>query len=858
MDGLNQLCELAQNAPLHTAGDYPPSVIQLGESEDSQTEEDTMDASTMLSDDMLDDLESRGEIRKMTLIKHTKIRIAQTSKTTTQSQYGKLVSEYKDWCRALYGGQENVTVDRAFQFLQWQAHRPFRAKHLEASLDPEELEELPEDEEEENIGGNSGRRKKKKKKTTKKGKYKFRVKDYTDVIDSLVSSVESGTVNEAETGTSKISSSQYQLYRSALLDYCADPNVVNLIRNYSPLKQLGDLVSKREKYMKRNSCKEKTNGFSEKLNLPSMYPKIEKQMWDEKASCTQLQTVAGSFRNRYVLISTAQTASRHETHVSSLLSDIQYKLIPLKGELEDYPTLVRTIPLSKTHGSDTAEMLQAKSFRHKQVQFCEHGALAMYLFARFNCTNEDLDFSSNRHWYNITTLVGLGNRTDEYFASDKYEAHRREGIQGKSYYTKIRTIMKKFGMDSSHAEHFGRAFLPVALELGEVMLTEISDLGYWSRGTLLNNYALNMPWHALRVAAGFPKDKGHYRVARGVIKVPLELQKKVFPNIERAKATFRLLPEETQLARSTARRFFDLMEYLSIVLVQDACALMFHLPERATHRLFQEPFFKCTEFREYQNKFLQAYPPLIHPSNDPTIDPIKRFNPIVGHHLGNLSTFQHQTNQLLACLVQENFKYKALLEQIYYGEAPLSRRFEDAVTAFTSTWQNSPTRKRTRDCAFVDYEEEQEATTPLFCARTRPTTVLTTPALPHACPHDNGNTNAYPEFKSTSYSSLEHMYNDYVGGPESPFRHHGGLIELGKNQHPFRKNLSGSEKKMLQRLRRICEYVDSEIRQGKTKDVVFAALRHDISQTPKKESLSGLDNMLRDKRKETDSQGVAS
>jgi hypothetical protein len=235
MDGLNELCFLAENAPLPTEEDHPPSVIQLGESEDSQTEEDIMVASTMMSDDMSYELESRGEIRKMTLIKHTKIRIAQTSRTTTQSQYGKLVNEYKDWCRALYNGQENVTVDRAFQFLQWQAHRPFRAKHLEVSLDAEDIEELPEEfpenKEEESSGGNLGRRKKKKKKTTKKGKYKSRVKDYTDVIESLVSSVESGTVNEAETVTQKISSSQYQLYRSALLDYCVDPNVINLIRN---------------------------------------------------------------------------------------------------------------------------------------------------------------------------------------------------------------------------------------------------------------------------------------------------------------------------------------------------------------------------------------------------------------------------------------------------------------------------------------------------------------------------------------------------------------------------------------------------------------------------------------------------
>ena len=60
------------------------------------------------------------------------------------------------------------------------------------------------------------------------------------------------------------------------------------------------------------------------------------------------------------------------------------------------------------------------------------------------------------------------------------------------------------------------------------------------------------------------------------------------------------------------------------------------------HQLCQDPFFQYPLFIEYENKFIETFEVSSDLRNDPTLDPIKRAAPLMGHHLGYLKAYTYQ------------------------------------------------------------------------------------------------------------------------------------------------------------------------------------------------------------------------
>lgn len=73
-------------------------------------------------------------------------------------------------------------------------------------------------------------------------------------------------------------------------------------------------------------------------------------------------------------------------------------------------SLVATISFGKTNQHGKIEY--GSSIRHKQVELCSVGALALYLFSRFHFENEGFpDFSERKNWYETVVFKGKNQKT---------------------------------------------------------------------------------------------------------------------------------------------------------------------------------------------------------------------------------------------------------------------------------------------------------------------------------------------------------------------------------------------------------------------------------------------------------------
>jgi hypothetical protein len=138
----------------------------------------------------------------------------------------------------------------------------------------------------------------------------------------------------------------------------------------------------------------------------------------------------------------------------------------------------------------------------------------------------------------------------------------------------MRKAMNKLKVVCSHIRHFGRCAGPAILELMEVDRDLIRQLGNWLQGVFDKHCSSEIGWEALRVAAGFEREKGMHYVPRSRVKPPQELKDMVFPNVSKARDEFLQMPADFQTERTTVQEFVKVMDCLAEVFLQDACVFI--------------------------------------------------------------------------------------------------------------------------------------------------------------------------------------------------------------------------------------------------------------------------------------------
>ena len=807
-----------QNWRLRQQPDSPQNVAEEGEASSSECS-DTSSCSDMSSSTDELDLANYGPTLEEHQA-HVAMGLAHLGSTSTKEQYERKYQEYKEFAKVVFKDEE-ITVERTLKFLQFQAHREMRV----AKQTPDEAVEK------------AGKKRKykskrmKKSDKTKAAKYVFKKQDYIKVMDHIRKNV---VGVEPENWVTKNRLNSIEKYRQALLRFASD-EVKTAIRACSAITTLVDNVNRRTKMAKVEFDDDCLNKITEKFKYPELYKLTEGFLWDENKTTSNWKSLATSFRNRKTFLESVQTCTRHEATLSSMLQAYEIVRKKLDDELEEYSILVRNIYKGKTNQNDSATVLQAKSIRHLDPKFCEQGALAIYLFARFRVHDEEFDLSNNSNWLKVRTTVALNNNKKQ------FEKSRFQPMSQSTYYDKLAIIFQHFGYHVTHVVHFGRSCAPVLLEFAEVMTVLIEQLGNWQHTTYNKSYSLNLPWDALRAAAGGRKEKGFYRLPRNQLEVPVALKRFVFPNVERARQKFEQLSKERRYCLPMATKFLSVMDHLAGVFVQDICQMRFQ--GRDTHQLYTDPFFQNPLFQDYERRFREVFVFHSDPRNDPTIDPIRRAAPLMGHHLGDLKGITYQgfesLNRQVGNLHQQNeslcaaMNYQVQLSQHMYkviGSAVNAAHAAHTHSILPPLPNITPKASPTAppNCNKVTPPKRQEANVNVTAA------------------------SAYPEFDRLCYEAIEQIHDDWFGEGTSAYVSHGGIKSLYDNKE-WRKSLGSNaskreaDKKMLQKMKRIGDYMENRMNDGETKDQVTHHMRTLLQASPKsKETLTGIDKLLKD------------
>ena len=186
--------------------------------------------------------------------------------------------------------------------------------------------------------------------------------------------------------------------------------------------------------------------------------------------------------------------------------------------------------------------------RNVEPRVCPVGALAFYLFHRFEVKHEPFPVLNRRcDWYCVRLTAHL--YISVCLTAD---AHRSVSISlcvrmrvlrydlflfpgrdaGVSYKTEHNAISKAFaavGVIAKKKTHMGRgAGAQLAEEMG-ASTSQIGRAGRWNAGAgaLENSYLTSLPREAMRAVAGFPVTQGAYFIRREILPPPEALQKKV-------------------------------------------------------------------------------------------------------------------------------------------------------------------------------------------------------------------------------------------------------------------------------------------------------------------------------------------
>lgn len=628
-----------------------------------------------------------------------------------------------------------------------------------------------------------------------------------------------------------------QTYVNALQHY-ADAHTKILVQNDTEIKALTRSLGPRKAKAKRDAFVEKDNPDVEVFSMMKNLPLIEEYFWgyhnsSERQRAPNIGKIAANLRNRYCYLDSLQTLVRAESLWDSQLSNYYFFSHQTTYEPQPYYVMSRTIYVGKTNGEDKGKALTCKSLRHKDPRMCGQGALALYLFARFQTTHEVFDFSTNETWFNVRTCVATGDH-NSVFDSTK-------AMAGSTYSAAMKCCFKSCGIFCNNTEHFGRKYGLGKLEGEEVAEPPIKQLGNWGKEVYNKHYSGNLPLEAMRAAAGFGKSQGKYYLPRSYPQPPESLRKKVFPEMEEAARLFSLLPFEEQLERDTSRRFIGMMEYLSVVFIQDCCWHMIN--GRGENALFSHPFFQDPEFLTFKESFHEETHRLSLPQNDPTNNRLEIIVPAVG---AALTTIQQQTSSIERFAADNNVllhsghtKFEDLLlansqamqiqsQQLTHHLCQISAHVHsnyllsqnvaaalkragralatatpdlaktnngqpnlEAVPPLATTWlaeSASPS-----DGIPMDLTEETQAPLP-----------IQSPA-PQRAPYQAHTDSLIPPPPPTHYSCIKSMFADWFGWHDSLFAPYDGIQKLRENRN-WMKTHGASAAKRVQRLRTVTEF----------------------------------------------------
>lgn len=302
-------------------------------------------------------------------------------------------------------------------------------------------------------------------------------------------------------------------------------------------------------------------------------------------------------RDRAMLLTSCSVAFRGDSTRSLLLSDLFMTdvIMNAKGLGETIPAL--TMLADNAKHNQTGRTDEHGAFRHRHVELCPVGSIALLLFAYYHIRNAPLpdfvpDFSDpqygdygKREWYGMHLFHSGSDPMSEM----GYDNHRK----------RVNLIYEKNRINISKVTHAGREFsVKTAREYGATV-DGAKALGGWSdSGSFKPCYDRALPVDALLGAAMFDaaRPESHF-LPREFLEPPPDLVKLLFPWVEEQLAALEVREKETPFSRDIAlRQVFTLLIWFRVLLLQDGALLYMKHPQAP---LFQYAPFNSPQFRVF-------------------------------------------------------------------------------------------------------------------------------------------------------------------------------------------------------------------------------------------------------------------
>lgn len=236
--------------------------------------------------------------------------------------------------------------------------------------------------------------------------------------------------------------------------------------------------------------------------------KVSKYFLTEKNSPT------GS-RDRLCFLLSHAMLCRSETTLGMQFADLFSILIENQG-VSECVSLVATITFGKTNQHGKIEY--GSSVRHRQVEVCSVGALAINLFSRFHFENEPFpDFTGRSSWYDTYVIKG-----ENQFTPIEYSTQHKIYVE----------TFKKVGIHTSKVTHANRKSALNMIAQENVPGDQQRMVGRWGTDRMVGCYVSSLPVEAMKCLAGFSGRNENYFLPRATVVPPMDLQVLVFPDIE--------------------------------------------------------------------------------------------------------------------------------------------------------------------------------------------------------------------------------------------------------------------------------------------------------------------------------------
>ena len=453
------------------------------------------------------------------------------------------------------------------------------------------------------------------------------------------------------------------------------------------LRALKNTVKTRRVRERKATHQEKVdNTVSPYLDV-SKIDALECLLFKENAQ-TPIYSLA-NLRNRFTFLMTYNGILRGESVYKANLSELFTFSYAAKGEIDPYEVLGMKIEMGKVNQDRT---ILGRVLRHVDVKLCAFGALGLYLLQRFLVTNELgwLDFTTNKSWFDIKLLVDVRGGRNGGLMTRK--------ISERPYSEKIARSCAAVGIESQHQLHIGRSKGPIKLEMEEVDPEWIRALGNWNIDTQQESYSSKIPLKSMRVAAGFAPAKGTHYNPRIQLLPPEELQKMVFPELERLQKLVYETSAKLQNANpnsrckrsrqplATSRCFLRFLEHMRRVILQDVAVMML---EGRSHFVFSLPVFRSKLFMDFKAKMAQHLEQAKH--NNPLDASIEVVLPGVQERINNVATSVNGVKTAIEQIASN--QHKLLLNQQQLHDNMLTKNYmEDYIQRMLQHMSNMPRR----------------------------------------------------------------------------------------------------------------------------------------------------------------------